>query len=124
MPPHQASTLHEQQVAVPAPPKQVTQEETSQCPAAVSALPTSEISTEKAKSDPELTRKKRILFNKADRLTMSFANNGKIAYSGCQGDIEDEIWKILKEKPLDFFKQDKLDDDKVYETYKSTARSL
>ena len=55
---------------------------------------------------------------------MSFANKGKIACSGCQGDIEDEFWKILKEKPLEFFKQDKLDDDKVYETYKSTARSL
>ena len=55
---------------------------------------------------------------------MSFANNLKIAYSGCQGDIEDEFWKILKENPLEFFKQDKLNDDKVYETYKSTARSL
>ena len=55
---------------------------------------------------------------------MSFANNPKIGYSGCLGEIEDEFWKALKQKPLEFFKNDKLDDDKVYETYKSTARSL
>ena len=54
---------------------------------------------------------------------MSFANNPKIAYSGCQGVIEYEFWTFLKETPLEFFKQDKLDDDRVYETYKSTARS-
>ena len=65
-----------------------------------------------------------ILFDKADRLTMSFANNGKIAYSGCQGEIEDEFWKIVKQKPLEFFNRDKLDDDKVYKTYKYIARSF
>ena len=91
---------------------------------AASAVPTSKSPVVEAKKDPELVRKKNILINCADRITMSFANNRKIGYSGCQGQIEDEFWKILNKKPLDFFHEDKLDDDKVYKTYKSTARSL
>ena len=124
-PTQQAPALQDHLSAVPAlpPQKQVCQLEVSQCPPADSAVPTPE-SPVKIKKDPELLRKKRTLFNTADRITMSFANNGKIGYSGCQGEIEDQFWKILNKKTLDFFIKDKLDDDKVYETYKSTARSL
>ena len=54
---------------------------------------------------------------------MSFANNGKIAYSDYQHEIEDKFWELVKKEPLDYFIEDKVDDDKVRETYKSTARS-
>ena len=111
--------LQDHLTAVPAHP---LQEQASHL--AASAVPTSKSPVVKAKKDPELVRKKNILTNCADRITMSFANNGKIGYSGCQGQIEDEFWKSLNKKPLDLFIQDKLDDDKVYETYKSTARSF
>ena len=55
---------------------------------------------------------------------MGFICNHKIAYSGCQGNIEDNFWKIVKQKPLEFFIEDKLDEDKIRETYKAEARSL
>ena len=54
---------------------------------------------------------------------MSFANNGKIAYIDCQHEIEDKFWELVKKKPLDYCIEDKVDDDKVRETYKLTARS-
>ena len=54
---------------------------------------------------------------------MSFANIGKIAYSDCQHEIEDKFWELVKKEPLDYFIEDKVDDDKVRESYKSTARS-
>ena len=43
---------------------------------------------------------------------MAFACNHKIAYSNCQGEIEDEFWKILKEKPLEYLNQNKVDEEK------------
>ena len=43
----------------------------------------------------------------------------KIAYSGCQREIEDAYMKILTTNPLDFFVEEKLDEEKVY---KATAR--
>ena len=39
-------------------------------------------------------------------------------------EIEDNFWKIVKQKPLEFFIEDKLDEDKIRETYKAEARSL
>ena len=50
--------------------------------------------------------------------------NLKIAYSGCQREIEDKFWVTLEENPLEFIKDDKVDEIKMKETYKSTARSL
>ena len=77
----------------------------------------------KTVQNQESTRKIKILFDKADKLTMNFTMNQKIAYSNCQREIEDK-WQIVKEKPFDFFINDKIDDDKLKEAYKSTARSL
>ena len=82
----------------------------------------------KTPKNPELIRKINRLHNIADRITISFANNGKIAYSDCQHEIEDKFWELVKKEPLDYFIEDKVDDDKVdddkfRETYKSRARS-
>lgn len=74
--------------------------------------------------NPETVRKINHLYDKADRITMGFTCNHKIAYSGCQGEIEDNFWKIVKQNPLEFFIEDKLDENKIRETYKAEARSL
>ena len=65
-----------------------------------------------------------LLYDRADRITMAYACNHKIAYSNCQGQIEDKFWTTLKEKPLEYLTQNQVDEDKIRETYKSTARSL
>ena len=69
-------------------------------------------------------RKINRLYDKADRITRGFTCNHKIAYSGCQGEILDNFWKIVKQKPLEFSIEDKLDEDKIRENYKAEARSL
>ena len=63
-----------------------------------------------------------ILFDKADRITMGFTMNHKIAHSNCQGEIEDDFWKIIKKNPREYLIENKVDDEKIRETYKSTAR--
>jgi hypothetical protein len=63
-----------------------------------------------------------ILFDKADRITMGFTMNHKIAQSNCQGEIEDDFWKIIKKNPREYLIENKVDDEKIRETYKSTAR--
>ena len=65
-----------------------------------------------------------LLFNKADRLMMGFSMNHRIAYSGLQGQIQDNFWTKIQMKPLEYFVDDKLDDDKVKEAYKVEARAL
>ena len=65
-----------------------------------------------------------LLFNTADRIMMGFSMNHRIAYSGYQGQIQDNFWKIIEMKPLEYFVDDKLDDDKVKESYKAEARAL
>ena len=50
---------------------------------------------------------------------MGFTCNNKIAYSGCQGEIENSFWKTLKQKPLEYFIGEKLAEDKIRETYKA-----
>ena len=65
-----------------------------------------------------------LLINKANRLTENFTMNLKIAYSGCQHEIEDKFWETLQKNPLEFIKDDKVDEIKMKETYKSSARSL
>ena len=77
----------------------------------------------KTPQNPELLRKINRLNNIADRITMSFANNQKIAYSGCQREIQDKFWELVKKEPLEYFIEDNVDDDKLRESYKSTARS-
>ena len=57
-------------------------------------------------------------------MTMNYTMNHKIANSGCQGQIEDDFWEILRKNPLDFFIEDQIDDVKLKETYKSCARNL
>jgi hypothetical protein len=42
--------------------------------------------------------------------------NLKIAYSGCQREIEDKFWGNLKKNPLEFIKDDKVDEIKMKET--------
>ena len=74
--------------------------------------------------NPETVRKINRVYDKADRITMGYTCNHIIAYSGCQGEIEDNFWKIVKQNPLEFFKEDKLDEDNIRETYKAEARSL
>ena len=44
---------------------------------------------------------------------MGFTCNYKIAYSGCQDEIEDNFWKTLKQKPLEYFIGEKLDVDEI-----------
>ena len=66
----------------------------------------------------------RLLYAKADRLTENFTLNEKIAYSGCQRKIEDEFWETVKVDPKKFIIGDKIDEIKLKETYKSTARSF
>ena len=52
--------------------------------------------------------------------------NNKIASqsSDCQHQIEDNFWRILKEKPHEYFLDDKVNDDKIREAYKFSARTL
>ena len=50
--------------------------------------------------------------------------NLKIAYSGCQHKIEDKFYETLKKNPFEFIIEDKVDEIKMKETYKSSARSL
>ena len=50
--------------------------------------------------------------------------NQRINNSGCHRQIEDEFWKILAQNPLNFYDDEKLDEEKVYQTYKATARSF
>ena len=111
--------------AVPALPSQGDlQQETFQSPPAVPAFEPPEHSpVTKTKHTPEEIRKINLLYDKADKITMNFTSNYKIAYSNCQHEIEDEFWKIIKENPFEFFIQDKVDDTKLRETYKSSARS-
>ena len=126
-------THPQQQVAAPAPlPDQIQasyiaqanpplKETQPQVNPAVSAPPP----TEHPQDSKETTRKINIVYNKADQITMSFACNHKIAYSDCQHDIEDKFWKVIREKPLEFLdNNERFDDTKVRETYKSIARSL
>ena len=72
----------------------------------------------------EETRKINRLYDKADRISMGFTMHNKIAHSNCQHEIEDSFWKILREKPLEYFNGNKIDEEKVRQTYKSAARSL
>ena len=55
---------------------------------------------------------------------MGYSMNHRIAYSGCQGQIQDNFWKKIEKKPLEYFVGDKLDEDKVKEAYKAEARAL
>jgi hypothetical protein len=55
---------------------------------------------------------------------MGFPCNHKIAYNGCQCEIVDNFWKILKQKPQEYLNGDKINDDKIRETYKSEAKSV
>ena len=41
--------------------------------------------------NPETVKKINLLYDKADKITMGFTCNHKIAYSGCQGEIEDNF---------------------------------
>ena len=57
-----------------------------------------------------------LLFRKADRLTENFTMNLKIAYSGCQHEIEDKFWETLKKNPFEFLIEDKVDEIKMKPT--------
>ena len=115
VPHHKGTPAKQNQSAAPAspPPNQVNQTPT----AASASFPLQETPA-KDKKNPELVRKMKLLLNKADRLTENFSMHQKIAYSGCQREIEDAYMKILTTNPLDFF------EEKVYQTYKATARSF
>ena len=110
--------------AVPAPPPQEQLSQEAPPNLAVPASQTPRQAPVKIVQDQESTRKMKILLDKADRITMNFTMNHKIAYSNCQHEIEDKFWQIVKEKPSDFFSNDKIDDDKLKEAYKFSARSL
>ena len=108
--------------AVPASPPPNQTKQLTQPPTAASApLPAEDTL---AKKNQELVRQKNLLFSKATRITESFSMNQRIGNSGCDREIEDEYWKILTQNPLDFYDDDKLDEEKVYQTYKATARSF
>ena len=49
--------------------------------------------------------------------------NQRIAYSGYQGQIQDNFWDKIQKKPLEYFVDDQLDDDKVKESYKAEERA-
>ena len=68
----------------------------------------------------ESTRKWNLLSYKAERISENFTMNHKIASlsSDCQHHIEDNFWRILKEKPHEYFLDDKVNDDKIREAYK------
>jgi hypothetical protein len=66
--------------------------------------------------NPECIRKIDRLYDKADRITKGFTFNHKIAYSGCQCEIEESVWKDVKKKPLEYFIGEKLDEDKIRES--------
>ena len=55
---------------------------------------------------------------------MGYTQNLKIAYSGVQGQIEDQYWEAIKKNPLEYLEEDQIDDTKLRETYKSIVRSL
>ena len=65
-----------------------------------------------------------LLFDKANRLTENYTMHNKIAYSGCQCDIEDTFCKSIKKDPTIFIIENKIDEVKLNETYKKSARSL
>ena len=65
-----------------------------------------------------------ILNAKAERLTENYTMNLKIAYSGHQGDIEDAFMETVRKDPIKFIEEDKVDEIKLKEFYKSTARSF
>ena len=69
-------------------------------------------------------RKINRLYNRVDYITIGFCNNLKIAYSGCQHEIEDKLWEIIKRNPNEYFIEDQIDENIIRETYKRTARSL
>ena len=85
---------------------------------AVSILPseTQESSASKVNQTPEIKRAIKLLFNKANRLTENNTMHDKIAYSGCQGAIEDAFWKTVKKDPMIFIIEDK-NMDKGYLRY-------
>ena len=93
---------------------------------AVSILPseTQESSASNVNQTPEIKRAIKLLFNKTNRLTENYTMHDKIAYSGCQGAIEDAFWKTVEKDPTIFIIEDKIDEVKLKETYKSSARSL
>ena len=72
----------------------------------------------------ESTRKWNKLAHKANRISENFTMNYKIANCNCQHQIEDNFWEILKEAPDEYFKEDKVDDDKIREAYKLSARKF
>ena len=56
-----------------------------------------------------------MLFHKANGISENFTMNWKIANCYCQHQIEDNFWEILKENPHEYFKDNKVDDDKIRE---------
>ena len=65
-----------------------------------------------------------LLYAKVDRLTQNFSLNEKIAYSGHQSQIEDSFLKIINVDPMKFISEGKVDEFKLKETYKSSAREF
>ena len=65
-----------------------------------------------------------LLNAKVNRLTENYTMNMKIAYSGYQSEIEDAFWEAVQKDPAIFIIDDKVDEIKLKETYKSTARSF
>ena len=109
------------------PPVEPEQQESNPTSEAKEAAPVSQSqvsTTKKTSPDPETKRKMQILFNRADKITEGYSMNHKIAYSGCQGQIQDNFWTKIRMKPLEYFVEEKVDDDKIKETYKVEARAL
>jgi hypothetical protein len=69
---------------------------------AAPAFQSSEPKLVKNLPNTETVRKINRLYDKADRIPMGFTCNHKITYSGCQGEIKDNFWKIVKQKTLEF----------------------
>ena len=60
-------------------------------------------------------------FHKANRISENFTVNWKIGNCNCKHQIEDNFWKNFKESTHEYFKDDKVDDDKIREAYKLSA---
>ena len=56
-------------------------------------------------------------------MTDNFSLNYKIANSGCQNEIQDDFWEIVEKNPAEFIIEDKVDESKLKETYKRSARN-
>ena len=70
----------------------------------------------------ENKRKLDLLYGKVQRLIQNFSLRDKIAFSGCQSQIEDSFLEIINADPMKFVSEAGIDEVRLKETYKSSAR--